>query len=91
MFNQIHGIMKIYRILLWDRVTNSIEKVEELKGEESDLKQRLYDLQLGYCEGERPTVHEITTTPKASSDSKIRCIIAESDCDFCYMSPVAKV
>lgn len=83
--------MKIYRILLWDRVDNSIEKVEDIKGEESNLRDRLYELQLGYCEGEKPQVHEIITTPDRSSGVKIRCLVAESDCDFCYLSPIAKV
>ena len=80
--------MRTYQILLLDKVEQTIEKIENFKGEEADVKARLLELQLGYCEGEKPTVTEQIVKDRGKH---IRTLIAESDCDFSYITPVAIV
>ena len=81
--------MRTYQILLLDKVEQTMEKIENFKSDEAGVKARLLELQLGYCEGEKPTLTEQTV--KVRSGNHIRTLIAESDCDFCYITPVEVV
>lgn len=81
--------MKTYQILLLDSITKEIEKIENFKCSSINLlKERLKELQEGYCEGEKPVVF---MREYMSNGLKINVAIAESDCDFCYMAAIGKV
>jgi hypothetical protein len=80
--------MKIYQILLYDRIERSTEDVEKFTGTEYELFLRLRELQLGYCGDEKPTVTEIEVKSKGGL---IRTLVAESDSDFCYMAAIGKL
>lgn len=76
--------MKTYQILLLDKITMKVEKIENFKESESkNLKDRLLELQKGYCEDEKPTCFVKTFT---SNGLKISTAVAESDADYCYIS-----
>jgi len=80
----------IYQIVLYDKLTKELEKIENFRESESkNLKQRLLELQLGYCEGERPIVSVQTVLAKGGM--KLATAIAESDCDFSYMAVIKKL
>ncbi len=78
-----------YQIVLLDKATNEIEKVENFKTYIlSELKNRLYELQLGYCEDEKPEVFEKMFT---SNGKNIKALVAECDVDFCYMAAIKEI
>lgn len=82
--------MIIHQILLYDKITGGITEVEEFPAISTiDLEKRLLELQEGYCEGDEvPVVRE----RKVSSDGfLINTLIAESSCDFCYLSPIGHI
>ena len=79
--------MKIYQIILYDKATGKAEKVGDFPTMPiTALKKRLLELQKGYCKGDEvPVVSE----RKVQDDGfLINVLIAESDCDFCYLSPI---
>lgn len=84
----------IFQILLLDTVTNEVEKVEdftpESDGEKAieELKERLLELQAGYCEDETPTVSEREVL---SNRGKLIAMFAQSDVDFAYISVIKKL
>ena len=81
--------MKKIQILLLDKVTLKVEKVENFQPTgNKDLKEKLYTLQLQYCEDEKPEVFEKTVT---SDGDKYKIMIAESDSDYCYMTALGKI
>ena len=76
--------MKTCQILLLDKITIKVEKIENFKESESkNLKDRLLELQKGYCEDETPIVFVKTFT---SNNLKISTAISESNSDYCYIS-----
>ena len=80
--------MKTYQIILFDKVLKEAEKVESFSGNEDALKKRLYDLQLGYCEGsEKPN---IISDQIKSNGMLYNYLIAHSDVDFSYISVLSK-
>lgn len=84
--------MKTLQIVLIDRVTKEIEKVENfvsMFSDFSDLKNRLFELQLGYCQDEKPTISENILI--GSNNIELNCIISESESDFFYCAVISKV
>ena len=77
--------MKTYQILLLDKITRKVEKTEDFKGTKENLRHRLSVLQREYCEGETPSVEEITVTSRVK---ECQILIAESDSDYSYMAAV---
>ncbi len=78
-----------YQIVLYDKISKELEKIEDFRESESkNLKQRLLELQQGYCEDEKPTVSVQTVTSKGR---KLAVAIAESDCDFSYIAVLKKL
>ena len=77
--------MKTYQILLLDKITKKVEKIENFKGTKENLRRRLSILQRGYCEGKTPSVEEITVTSRGKG---YQVLIAESDSDYSYMAAV---
>ncbi len=79
--------MTKFKIVLYDKINKELEKIENFKESEfKNLKQRLLELQQGYCEGEKPTVSVQTFI--ATDGMKLAIAIAESDCDFSYMAVI---
>ena len=78
--------MKIYQIVLYDKIAKKTKKVEDFKTENLHaLNARLYNLQSQYCEDEKPTIFKKTIT---SNGLKLLAVIAESSCDFVYMAVI---
>lgn len=83
--------MKTYQILLFDPITKELKKVENFKPKENvikEIKSRLYELQLEYCEDEYPTVEETIFT---SNGVEIKTIRAFCDVDYEYICPIRKI
>ncbi len=76
-----------YTILLIDRFTKGFEVVQHFTGTKEALTDRLYDLQLNYCEDEKPTVIEQLIT---SNGRKLIALIANCEADFYYVSLLKK-
>jgi hypothetical protein len=77
--------MKTYQILLLDKVTKEIEKVENFQETKMTLKERLLELQDGYCVDEKLTYDIV---PITSHGRKLNMAIAECDADFSYIAIV---
>jgi hypothetical protein len=73
--------MKTYQIFLHDCISKKVEKIENLKGEEQELKERLLELQKGYCEDEKPSHIEKKVT---SQGMLLNVCFATSYSDFSY-------
>lgn len=80
----------MYQILLMDKVKKNMTEVEIFTETNSfhNLKNRLYDLQLGFCEDEIPDV--FVTTMK-NNEGRFEVAVAESNSDFCHISPLLKL
>ncbi len=64
-------------------MTKKTSKVENFQeSEEKNLKQRLHELQLEYCQDEKPNVFVKTIS---SDNQKFAVAFAESDCDYAHM------
>ena len=82
--------MKLNPIFLHDKINKTTTKVEDFPAmSKTDLKKRLLELQKAYCKGDEiPVVSE----RKVQDDGfLINVLIAESDCNFCYLSPIENV
>ncbi len=78
--------MKTYQIVLHDTFLNEVKKIENFKTDDiKKLSTRLNELQIGYCENEKPEIIEKIVTSK---DLKLKVLYAVSDADFCYMAVI---
>ena len=79
--------MKIYQIILYDKVKKKTTKIEDFPTlSMTALKKRLSELQKGYCKGgEVPVVKEGRVSDGVSL---INALVARSNCDFCYIAPI---
>jgi uncharacterized membrane protein (DUF106 family) len=76
---------KNFKILLWDTLTNDLEKVERFSGTLYELQQRIKELQKGYCQKKEPMV----MVKKIKSEGKLfECFVGISDSDFSYISVI---
>jgi len=80
--------MKIYKIILYNKATRKIIKVENFPDTPSckDLRKRLLELQEDYCKGDEvPVVKE----GEGSSDGfMVKVLIARSDSDYWHIAQI---
>ena len=82
--------MKIYQIVLYNKATKETTKVEDFPTlSMTALKKHLLELQGAYCGvDDVPVVKE----QKISYDGfLIKALVADSNCNFCYLSPIGHV
>ncbi len=82
--------MKIYQILLYNKATKETTKVEDFPTlSMTALKKRLLELQKDYCGvDDVPVVKEQKIS---DGDFLIKALVADSNCNFCYLSPIGHV
>ena len=83
--------MKIYKIILYNKATRETTKVEDFPDTPSykDLRKRLLELQEDYCGvNDVPVVKEQKIS---DGDFLIKALVADSNCNFCYLSPIGHV
>ncbi|MDD5013472.1 MAG: hypothetical protein PHW73_00035 [Atribacterota bacterium] len=81
--------MKTYKISLLDKISKDLEFQETITTDNlSEIEKRLHELQLGYCQDEKPTVETLTVSTKKGM---VQAMIAESDCDFSYICALKKL
>jgi hypothetical protein len=80
--------IKIYQIVLYDSIKNTVQKEKNFRGTIEQLKIELYKMQLEYCEDEKPKIKETIVT---SEGKKLNVLMAESDVDFSYMVVLSEI
>jgi len=82
--------MKIYQIILYNKATKETTKVEDFPTlSMTALKKRLLELQEDYCGVDDVPV--VSEQKISDGDFLIKALVADSNCNFCYLSPIGHV
>ena len=82
--------MKIYQIILYNKATKETTKVEDFPTlSMTALKKRLLELQKDYCGVDDVPV--VSEQKISDGDFLIKALVADSNCNFCYLSPIGHV